>query len=319
MNTFFVIIIVCAALVAIVLLLNKLYKNTSACRNHFTDTEKVKAILKEPDDTFDVIVLGSNAPKYAFDFSDIKDFKCTNLAIGPETFQYDLIILKKVINKIRHGGYVVLPICPGKFFLDRYKSRSSYIKYYQILNAAEMPDYCRSEYIRDYKFPLLFHPRALVRLIRDLPSDQRLQIEQNAMTDEEMSKNADWWIYECWNPEFSIDIENMKALPGQIENAVKLNKETIAQIATLCKSHHVNLLMPILPLSSYLASKFSEDYVNQYMKSPIREAVSRQDIKIPDYMHDSRFMDKSNYIDSFFMNRTGAKKFTQVFINENII
>lgn len=182
-----------------------------------------------------------------------------------------------------------------------------------------MPDYRRSEYIRDYKFPLLFHPRVLVRLIQDIPADHRLKIERNAMTDKEMLKNADWWIYDCWNPEFGIDIEKMKTLPRQIENAVKLNMEIIAQIATLCKSHHVNLLMPILPLSSYLASKFSEDYVNQYMKLPVKKAILNQDVKIPDYMHDSRFLDKGNYIDSFFMNRTGAKRFTQVFINENIV
>lgn len=121
MHLLCVTIIICISLVIAVLLLNRLYKNTNAYRNQFTDIKKVEAVLKEPDDTFDVIIIGSNAPKYAFDFSAIKDFKCANLAIGPEAFQYDLIILKKVINKIRSEGYVVLPICPGKNFLDRYQ------------------------------------------------------------------------------------------------------------------------------------------------------------------------------------------------------
>jgi len=300
------------------LMFNWLYKNTNSYKNHFSDTRKVSLMLRQPDKSIEVVVLGSNAPKYAFDFSEISSLNCVNLAIGPEAFQYDFIILKKVIKKLKKGAFVILPVCPGKIFLDRYKSVSNYTKYYNILNKYEMPDYSFRSRLIDYEYPLLFHPRKFVRLIKDIRPEDNLNIVVNKMTDEEVVDDASWWINECWNPEFGIEIENMKPLSQEIRKAVDFNIDIVANIAKYCEDHNLNLIMPILPLSTPLASKFSEEYVKTYMINPIKIATCDFDVKIPNYLRDTRFNGNEHYINSFFMNRMGAKKFTEVFVKENI-
>lgn len=302
-----------------VFFLNYLYKKTNSFNNQFSDVNKVSDLQKELDKSIDLVVLGSNAPKFAFDFSTTKNLTCRNLAIGPETFQYDFIILKKIINKIKTGGYVILPICPGKIFLNRYKAKSSYTKYYRILKKGEMPDYSLIDRLRGYTFPLIFNPRKVIKLLKDDSLDIRMAITKNSMTDQEVENDASWWINECWNPEFGIDIENMKRLPPSIKNAVEFNVGIISQISQLCAEHNLHLIMPILPLSSQLSSKFSEMYVEKYMKKPIFKVNEAEMIHVPDYMRDERFSSKENFINSFFMNRQGASKFTNVFIKENII
>lgn len=64
-------------LVAVIgLFFNAMYKHTNAYCNQFIDIDKFKYLSTRPDQSIDV--LGSNAPKFAFDFSEIKYLTCGN-------------------------------------------------------------------------------------------------------------------------------------------------------------------------------------------------------------------------------------------------
>ena len=312
-----VLLFVVIVLIALVVL-NCLYKRTNAYRNQFVDIAKFKKLVTIKDQSLDVVVLGSNAPKFAFDFSEIKDCACMNWAIGPETFEYDLIILKKFAYKLKHGAAVIWPVCPGKFFLDKFKNKSEFVKYYRLLNRDEFPDYSKRQYITEYKYPLIFHPKRLKRLLKDTKTDTRLALDFNPMGIKEIEKDASWWIHGCWNPEFNIDIENMVPLSETNRKAVKYNISVLKEAIEYCKQNGLRIVFAYLPLTRQLEDYFSSDYVERQMTQYVKEAVGDSDIILADYMRDARFQDTAYYINSFFMNRIGARKFTKAFIEENV-
>lgn len=319
MTNILVVILLFAVVVAVVLLaLNSLYKRTNAYRNQFKDIDKFGRLAIQPDASIDVVVLGSNAPKFAFDFSEVGSLVCDNWAVGPETFEYDFIILKKFAGKLKRGAFVVWPVCPGKFFLDKFKGRAEFVKYYGFLDGQEFPDFDSSQRIRDFKYPLFFHPKRIKRLVKDTAEDKRMELDYNPMGAGEVAKDASWWIHGCWNPEFGIDIENMAPLSEENRKAVDFNIGILRSAIEFSRARGLRIIFAYLPLTKELGEHFPADYVEKQMTRYVKEAVGESGIPLVDYMRDGRFQDRSLYFNSFFMNRNGARAFTKTFITENI-
>ena len=58
-------------------------------------------------------------------------------------------------------------------------------------------------------YPLLFHPKKIKRLIKDVSAvTNNLFIDTNPMNENQLKADADFWI-NCWNREFDIDINNL--------------------------------------------------------------------------------------------------------------
>ena len=319
MTNILVVILLFAVVVAVVLLaLNSLYKRTNAYRNQFKDIDKFGRLAIQPDASIDVVVLGSNAPKFAFDFSEVGSLVCDNWAVGPETFEYDFIILKKFAGKLKRGAFVVWPVCPGKFFLDKFKGRAEFVKYYGFLDGQEFPDFDSSQRIRDFKYPLFFHPKRIKRLVKDTAEDKRMELDYNPMGAGEVAKDASWWIHGCWNPEFCIDIEHMEPLSEKNRKAVEYNIRVLKKVIEFCSQNRLRIIFVYLPLTKQLGDYFSADYVETQMTRYVNEAVGNNNISLADYMRDERFQNVDYYMNSFFMNRIGARKFTRAFVEENI-
>lgn len=316
---YLVVFIFIVAVLILMLVLNSLYKRTNAYRNQFIDIGKFRNVANVKDSSLDIVVLGSNAPKFAFDFSDVESYACANWAIGSETFEYDFIVLKKFAGKLNVGATVIWPVCPGKFFLDKYKSKSAFIKYYGLLSREEFPDYSNRQYITDYKFPLIFYPKRIKRLIKDVKPDTRLDSNHNPMSAAEIENDASWWIHGCWNPEFGIDIEHMAPLSEKNRKAVEYNISMLKKAIGFCRQRGLHIIFAYLPLTKQLGGYFSTDYVETQMMRYVKEAVGDNDIPLADYMRDERFQNTDYYINSFFMNRTGARKFTKTFVEETIV
>ena len=316
---YLLVFILIVAVLIFLLVLNRLYKRTNAYRNQFVDIGKFGNAANLKDGSLDVVVLGSNAPKFAFDFSDVTGLACQNWAIGPETFEYDFVILRKFAAKLTRGATVVWPVCPGNFFLDKYKGKSAFVKYYGLLSREEFPDYSRRQYITDYKYPLIFHPKRIKHLLKDAKPDTRLELNHNPLTDEEIGKDASWWIHGCWNPELGIDIEHMAPLSDTNRKAVEYNINVLKEAIKFCNQNGLRIVFAYLPLTKQLGSYFSADYVEMQMTQYVKEAIGNNDILLADYMRDERFQSTDYYINSFFMNRTGARKFTAAFVNEAIV
>lgn len=286
--------------------LNALYKRTNAFQNKFVDITKFQNL--RDTDRFDVVTLGSNQPKFAFDYSGT-GVKGMNWAIGPQTFQYDFALLKKYSKHLNADAHVIIPICPLNFFLLD-TQHNNLIKYYQILDASEMPNYNAEQKLKEYSLPLFFHPRSVVRILRDAKPDTRLALASNPMNDEQISKDAAYWIEGCWNPEFNINIANMQPLSEKNKHSIEGNIRILSDMIQYCIDNGFKPVMAYLPVTKNLREKFSASFIENHIMAYTNKAINNRDVKVLNYLDEVSLQNKDYFINSFFMNARGRKLFT---------
>lgn len=293
------------------IILNALYKRTNAFQNHFIDIKKFQRLRDE--DRFDIVNLGSNHPKFAFDYSDT-GVKGMNWAVGPQTFMYDFAILKKYKKHLNSGAKVIIPVCPLKFFLLDTQV-NNLVKYYRIFSKHEMPNYDIKQKISEYILPVFRHPLRAKRIIRDVREDNRLLLTENPLNKEQIAKDATSWIEGCWNPEFNIDVENMSPLSKANQKSIEGNIRILSEIIQYCIDNGLQPVLTMLPVTKELSAKFSEEFIQQHILKYIKES-NKQGAPVLYYLKDERFANPDFYINSFFMNAVGRKYFTRIFVNE---
>lgn len=292
--------------------LNSLYKRTNHYNNQFVDVRKYwtnDGVL----DGLQIVNVGSNHPKFGFDYSDT-DIRGANLAIGPQTFEYDFAVLRRNVHHLAPKAVVVFPICLQNFFLYRQENRDVHVKYYTFLDSEDIVGYSKKERMSELDYPLLFHPKRLRYLIKDARKDNRLDWTENPMkTDAELNKDADFWI-SCWDREFNIHIPSLEISEKNQEDIsqnIRLMKEMIAY----CHEHSLQPVIAILPVTEYLSSRFSEEYLEKRVFNYIYESA-KACAPVLNYLKDERFTSPELYINSFFFNKKGRKAFTKVMVED---
>ena len=293
------------------IILNALYKRTNAFQNQFIDITKFQSLKDE--DCFDIVNLGSNHPKFAFDYSEA-GVKGMNWAVGPQTFMYDFAILKKYKKHLNAGAKVIIPVCPLKFFLLD-TQRNNLVKYYRVFSKHEMPNYDIKQKISEYTLPVFRYPARVKRIIRDVGTDNKLSLTKNPMNKEQIAKDATFWIEGCWNPEFNIDVANMTSLSKTNQKSIEGNIRILSEMIQYCLDNNLQPILTILPVTKELSSKFPENFIQQNILRYINES-NKHGIPVLNYLKDERFDNPDLYINSFFMNAAGRKYFTKIFINE---
>lgn len=306
------IIIILASLGIVALFVaNAIYKRTNHFNNQFVDVRKYWDMTTFPNN-LQVVNLGSNHPKFGFDYSET-GIRAVNCAVGPQTLEYDFAILRKITPYLTKDAFVIIPICLLKLFLYRQKSRSTHAKYYTFLTKDDIVGYSKMEQIKLLKFPLIFNPRLLRYVLCDVKKDTRLELTENPMKDAaSLNKDADRWI-DCWNREFDITLPT-PILSGENKNDIQQNIRILREMLEYCKMHNFKPIITILPVTDYLSSRFTDEFVQEHILRYINAANS---VKAPvlNYLNDERFTASELYINSFFMNKKGRKMFTKEIIN----
>lgn len=297
--------------IIILFIANALYKRTNHYNNQFVDVRKYWDMSTFPKD-LQVVNLGSNHPKFGFDYSET-GLNAMNCAVGPQTLEYDFAILRKITPNLASGASVIIPICLLKLFLYRQKSRSVHAKYYTFLSREDIVGYSKLEQIRLLKYPLIFNPRLLRFVIRDVPKDTRLELTENPMKDTvALNKDADMWI-NCWNREFNISLPNPK-LSKENESDISQNICILREMLEYCKLHNFKPIITILPVTKYLSSRFTDEFIHEHILRYI-DAANSVNAPVLNYLMDERFTAPELYINSFFMNKKGRTLFANEFIN----
>lgn len=289
--------------------LNKFYKKSNHYTNQFIDSQKFPPHKKG----LQVINLGSNQPKFAFDYSNT-DIKGDNWAVGPQTFEYDFSILKKFHSFLAQQGVVVIPICLFSFFLYRKENRITHYKYYTFLDRDLIVNPSNKEYQKELKYPLLSHPLRIRYLLKDIPKDTRLEWKENPLkAKEELEKDSKRWI-ECWNKEFNINIDNLK-LSKKNKDDIQANINILHEMLQFCIDRSYRPIIALLPVTEYLSNKLPTNFIEDYILTYINEA-NTFNIPVMNYIKDTRFINPNLYINSFFFNKKGRILFTETFIND---
>ena len=105
------------------------------------------------------------------------------------------------------------------------------------------------------------------------------------------------------------------SLPRHIIEGRKKRIAVLKEMITFCKEREFQPVIVLPPVTDYLSSKFSETFRNNYIYSFLKEA-DVLDIPFLNYLDDKRFKDPTLYFNSFFLNRTGAGKFTKVVLED---
>lgn len=307
-----IILIIILFLIVCAFLLNALYKRTNAYRNQFVDVRKFSE-KGGVGNNLEIINLGSNHPKFGFDYTGL-DVKGENWAVGPQTLEYDFSILRNNISYLASGAVVVIPICLLKMLLFRQEGRTVHTKYYSFLPPEDIVGYSKFEKFNRYDFPLFFHPRSIRSLIRDIKNDERLLLDENPLkTEEALNKDADHWI-DCWNKEFDIKLP-IPTLSAENKSDIQKNIQILKEMIEFCLSKGLRPVIAILPVTNYLYSRFTPEFIENHILAYIAEANEAK-VPIKNYLTDERFTDPSLYINSFFFNTKGRKKFTKQFIED---
>lgn len=294
-----------------VLCLNSIYKRTNHYRNIFADTEKFRNDAAIPNG-LQLVNLGSNHPKFGFDYDGL-GIKAMNWAVGPQSLEYDFAILRKECPHLASRAVVLIPICVLKFFLYRHPFRE-HLKYYGVLPKEDIAGYSDETKRKCIDYPLLYHPKLLKRLLRPARKDSsRLLIDKNPMNEDQLKADADFWI-NCWNKEFNIDIDNLSLSEENKEN-IRRNISLLHDMIQFCLDTDLQPVVCILPVSEYLGSRFSGEFVNNQILAYITEA-NTQECPVLNHLKDRRFTDSSLYINSFFFNLHGRKAFTKMLVEE---
>lgn len=299
-------------LLSVALGLNYLYKCTNHFNNQFIDVRK----YWQKDgiaDNLQIVNLGSNHPKFGFDYTDT-GVRGANLAIGPQTFEYDYAVLRKSTSHLAKNAVIVFPICLQKFFLYRQNNRGVHLKYYTFLEPSDIVGYSKKEKFFELGFPLLRHPKRLRYLIKDVKTDNRLEWTDNPMkTGVELEKDADFWI-RCWDKEFGIHIPSLD-ISSKNQEDIHQNIRLMKEMIEYCKKHELKPVIVILPVTESLSSRFSDDYLQTHVLRYVNESA-KVGAPVFNYLKDSRFTDSSLYINSFFFNKTGRSVFTKAFVED---
>lgn len=291
------------------LVVNKLYKNTNFYKNKFVDTHKFKNIPQN----LEVVNLGSNQPKFAFDYTN-SDVLGMSWAVGPQTLEYDFRILKNYHEFLKKDAKVIIVLSPFQFFLDKYKDDASNHKYYKFLDPSLIDGFSQSKKRLYIDFPIFSAKKQILRILKDVPTDKRLEIDTNPLNAEKIKQDAQKWV-DSWKKQFAIkELDNITLSDENktnIEKNIKLLKEMIA----FCKEKEFEAVILVLPVTKELSSLFPDEFVQQYILNPIIEA-NNENAKFLNYWKDERFEVTKNYIDSFFMNKIGRNKFTKVVLED---
>ena len=260
---------------------------------------------------YDVVNLGSSGGKWAFDYTDT-GVMGMNWAQQPQTLLEDFNLLRHYHSILRKNGYVLIVIMPFTG-LNKETGLRDAMKYLKLETQGQaIQPYMYKEACRYAEYPILFGKSAIKALIkymigRDKHYDtNKVNLERNPMSEPELERDAERWM-EGWKHQFSISDfeaplteENMQGRDYRI----KLMRELV----DFCVERGYQPVYVIPPVTEYLANKFTQKFRQLYIYDYL-EQIDR-DVKLLDYSDNKELMDKDLYFNSFFMNRNGAKFFT---------
>jgi len=300
MNYIFIII----ALLIFALIINKLLKNTNFYKNKFIDTYKFKDI----PNNLEIINLGSNQPKFAFNYSQ-SNILGMNWAVGPQTLEYDFKILRSFHSYLKPNGKVLIAISPFQFFLLNYEDNASNHKYYNFLDPSLIDNYSNVTKKLSIDYPIVTAKKQILRILKDVKVDDRLEFESNPMNVDEIENDAQKWL-NGWVKQFQTDnLENI-VLSDENKISIEKNIEILKKIIDFCVEKNLEPVLTVLPVTKKLSSHFPDKFVQEQIINYINQA-NVKNVKFLNYWKDERFEEESYYFNSFFMNKTGQLKFTE--------
>lgn len=158
-------------------------------------------------------------------------------------------------------------------------------------------------------YPIITAKKQIFRIIKDTKPDNRLELEKNPMSKEEINKDAQFWM-NAWKKQFKInDLENI-VLSEENKINIEKNIHILKNMIDFCIEKNIQPVLTIIPVTKELSKHFPNKFVQEQIIDYINKANEKK-VRFLNYWKDERFEDESYYINSFFMNKIGRLRFTE--------
>lgn len=310
-----IIAVTLSILVVTFVVLNIIYKHSRAFNNRHQYIERFR---KVPSD-LDIVNIGSYPSYYDFDWSVAENLSGYNLAMGPEGFRYDSRIFEYYHPHIKKGGIVVVVVvCPLSFGDNDYMRSKGFSDRYVNILPESMVDLSHFRYFIKKYFPLIWDAKSVARSLIKKIIKPVLSYRNRAMDDKDsaarIKENADnlvdGWLHT--NPL----LKNFK----EAEQRIRFEpffQENIKDLKSIIDSAILYNLKPVIvvpPVSKYLRSYFSEEFVNAFVFDNLRGFYDK--CAVFDHHNDCEYEDIDSYTNGLFLNREYAARFTQKVLKE---
>ena len=260
----------------------------------------------------DVINLGSTSGYYAFDYEGLP-IKGGNFALRHNPLSGDQAILKNYFGYLNpKGSHVIISLCVFSSLAGSYDFMED--RFYTLIYPSSIPhfSYRRQQHIKAIaaspirRFPLWSFYTEMKAQLRGT--------SHSTLTEEQMKADADRWI-KGWKHEFALsDFSQPLSLINK--DGVNDAAEILNDIISFCKERNIKPVIMIPPMYHTLAEKFDEK-ARQLFVYDLIEKIEDKTVPFHNYMDDSRFSrDSSLFMNSFFLNKKGAKKFTRIALTD---
>lgn len=270
---------------------------------------------KHDERNFDLINLGSNSAKYAFDYTD-ELVRAMNWSSGTQTLIDDYKLVRNFHSVLKENGTVIITIMPFTS-INKKTGLMDAFKFWKVFDYTQTASKYQKKCRILERLPILFGVPAvktsIKRLIgRDIQRTDMVDTETNLMPEEHMKEHAAR-IIDSWKQEFSI--ENLEAvLTERNLKGRRVRIHVMKDLLDFLKERGYKAVFVIPPVSSYLKKYFTEAFREIYIYSYLRQFD--HDIPILDYLANDEFEDKDLYFNSYYLNRRGAKIFTHKVITD---
>ena len=260
----------------------------------------------------DVINLGSTSGYYAFDYEGLP-IKGGNFALRHNPLSGDQAILKNYFGYLNpKGSHVIIPLCVFSSLAGSYDFMED--RFYTLIYPSSIPhfSYRRQQQIKAIaaspirRFPLWSFYTELRAQLRGTG--------HSTLTEEQMKADAERWI-KGWKHEFALsDFSQLLSLFNK--DGVNDAAEILNDIISFCKERKIKPVIMIPPMYHTLAEEFDEK-ARQLFVYDLIEKIEDKTVQFYNYMDDSRFSrDSPLSMNSFFLNKKGAKKFTRIALTD---
>jgi hypothetical protein len=275
-------------------------------RNNIFDNE---VCIKKYVNQLEIINLGSGASYNGIDFSFCTNKYCS-FARAPQSFEYDFKLLREYSSLLKEKCIVLIVVtCPLSFGRAKKTTKeriSRGLRYVHYLPQKEICDINRIVYYLE-KFLFLFSN--IKKMIQAIKGNSSSNIQCK-----DKKKQADE-LLEVWLRQAELtDLKNANQAAEQIDD-IQIRIQHLKNIVDYCKAKKYRPIIVIPPISRYLKSYISDEFLDAFMYKNI-EMASGDDTPIFDYCNDERFSQLELYSNGLFLEEKGRILFSEILWND---
>ncbi|MCI8534134.1 MAG: hypothetical protein HFG68_00905 [Hungatella sp.] len=276
--------------------------------NYFTD--KFKYIPEK----IHAVCIGTTQAHFAFDFSmyDVQGF---NMAVWLNYFTYSKLLLEKYKNKIADQAVIFITLQYPIFLCDKNSSLTidNALQYSKILFGKDPEASFMKQCIYRILPDCCFSQENFFG-IRNIESRNKKVNHYKIWELEQMTES----VINAWEKETNCNAfrYHLGSITRYHQTKMQNSINDVVEIINLCRKNQWIPVLTTLPFSKIMNDRISEKFKKYYFYQCIEKIVEKTNCLWLDYSWDKRLEDINYYMDVWWLNERGRKRFTGIVLEE---